>query len=190
MTRSPSPFKITICGLDELGDFCDARVSHVLSILDPLTPSPDAFGAYSEHARLELRFHDVVEDNIPGYDAPQRHHVEALLGFGKTLIAEKPDDAHLLVHCHAGISRSTAASALLLAQARPDWSSTEIVAEIGCVRSKAWPNLRMIEFGDELLGRGGSLIKAVRTRHHEMARAFPKVAEFMREAGRDRELDD
>ncbi len=97
--------------------------------------------------------------------------------------------AHLLVHCHMGISRSTAAAVLLLAEARPNSSATAIMAEIAKVRSKAWPNLRMIEIGDDMLGMNGDLVEAVRERHHQLARALPSVAEFMRENGRERELD-
>ena len=62
------------------------------------------------------------------------------------------------------------------------------MAEIARVRSKAWPNLRMIEIGDALLGRDGKLVRAVRDRHHQMARALPAVADFMRDNGREREL--
>src|SRR5271165_4374781 len=103
---------ITICGIDELPDHSAAGVTHVLSILDPGWPEPEAFGEYGEHARLELRFHDVIDD-VPslGYDAPQRRHVEALLEFGRAML-EEPAPVHLLVHCHAGISRSTAAASL------------------------------------------------------------------------------
>src|ERR1700739_771338 len=108
-----SPFKITICGIDELVDYSDARVTHVLSILDPSTPEPDAFGAYAEHARLELRFHDVIEENVPGSHSPHPHHIGALLEFGRDLIGRPPGETHLLVHCHMGISRSTAAALLL-----------------------------------------------------------------------------
>jgi len=184
-----SPFKITICGIDELVDHSDAKVTHVLSILDPATPEPDAFGAYGEHAKLELRFHDVIEANVPGYDSPQPHHIEALLEFGRDLIGRPPGEAHLLVHCHMGISRSTAAALLLLAEATPDRPAGEMMAEIADVRSKAWPNLRMIEIGDEMLGLKGSLVEAVRDRHHQMARSLPQVADYMRDAGRAREVD-
>ena len=184
-----SPFKITICGIDELVDHADANVTHVLSILDPTTPEPDAFGSYGEHARLELRFHDVIEENVPGYDSPQPHHITSLLAFGRDLMREPPGQAHLLVHCHMGISRSTAAALLLLAEASPHRSATDMMAEIADVRSKAWPNLRMIEIGDAMLGLNGSLVDAVRDRHHQMARALPQVADFMRENGRVRELD-
>jgi predicted protein tyrosine phosphatase len=184
-----SPFKITICGIDELVDYSNAKVTHVLSILDPATPEPEAFGTYDEHAKLELRFHDVIEANVPGYDSPQPHHIEALLEFGRSLIALPPGEGHLLVHCHMGISRSTAAALLLLAEAMPERPAKEMMAEIANVRSKAWPNLRMIEIGDHMLGLNGDLVRAVRDRHHQMARALPQVADYMRDTGRARELD-
>jgi predicted protein tyrosine phosphatase len=184
-----SPFKITICGIDELVDYSNAKVTHVLSILDPATPEPDAFGSFGEHAKLELRFHDVIEEHVAGYDSPQPHHIEALLEFGRDLIKEPAGEAHLLVHCHMGISRSTAAALLLLAEATPERPAKEMMAEIANVRSKAWPNLLMIEIGDRMLGLKGNLVEAVRDRHHQMARKLPEVADFMRETGRGRELD-
>lgn len=184
-----SPFKITICGIDELIDHSAARVTHVLSILDPGTPEPAAFGSYGEHARLELRFHDVIEEHVAGYDSPQPHHIEELLAFGRDLIGEPEGTAHLLVHCHMGISRSTAAAALLLAEARPEWSAQQVMARIADVRAKAWPNLRMVELGDAMLGRNGDLVRAVRARHRQLATALRQVADFMRDTGRSRELD-
>ncbi len=187
--QGASPFKITICGIDELIDHSDAKVTHVLSILDPETPAPEAFGSFGEHAKLELRFHDVIEEHVAGYDSPQPHHIEALLEFGRGLIKEPAGEAHLLVHCHMGISRSTAAALLLLAEAMPDRPASEMMAEIANVRSKAWPNLLMIEIGDRMLGLGGDLVQAVRDRHHPMARTLPQVADYMRETGRARELD-
>lgn len=183
-----SPFKITICGIDELVDYSDAKVTHVLSILDPATPAPETFSTYSAHAKLELRFHDVIEANVPGYDSPQPHHIEALLEFGHSLIAMPPGEGHLLVHCHMGISRSTAAALLLLAEAMPERPAKEMMAEIAGVRDKAWPNLRMVEIGDQMLGLKGNLVRAVRDRHHQMARALPRVADYMRDNGRGREL--
>jgi hypothetical protein len=54
------PFKITVCGIDELGDHCDVGVSHVLSILDPKEPELPVFGSFGEHARVELRFAQAI----------------------------------------------------------------------------------------------------------------------------------
>ncbi len=185
----PSPFKITICGIDELTLHAASGTTHVLSILDPETPEPEAFGRFNEHARLELRFHDVIEATIPGLDPPQPHHIEALLGFGRDMMRDAGPAANLLVHCHMGISRSTAAAVLILSAAQPDRPPADIMADIAGIRPKAWPNLRMIEIGDRMLGHRGALVSAVRERHREVARAQPLVVDFMRQSGRGRELD-
>jgi hypothetical protein len=58
------PFRTTICGIDELGDHCELGVTHVLSILDPDAPEPPVFGSFGEHSRIELRFHDVIEERL------------------------------------------------------------------------------------------------------------------------------
>ena len=155
-----SPFKTSVCGIEELAGHCGSRVSHVLSILDPNWPVPDAFGAYGEHARLELRFHDVIEEHNPDMIAPRQEHIADLLAFGRGLLDEPRDDAHLLVHCHAGVSRSTASMALILAQALPDVAADRIFAQVLHIRPRAWPNLRILEIGDALLGRRGELVAA------------------------------
>ena len=72
---------------------------------------------FAAHQRLRLEFHDVI-DECADRVAPARHHVEELLAFGRDALGSAR--AHLLVHCHAGISRSTAALALVLCQAWPE----------------------------------------------------------------------
>ena len=121
------PFQVTVCGIDELGSHCEAGVTHVLSILDPGWPEPEAFGIFDPHRRLELRFHDVIETE-PGCVAPESLDVEQLLSFGRDLTEAK--GAHLLVHCHAGLSRSTAAATLIVAQARPDRPAEEALQTV------------------------------------------------------------
>src|SRR5579863_1711298 len=107
MSTNLAPFRVTICGIAELDEHCAAGVTHVLSILDPEWPDPGAFDAFLPHRRLALRFHDIIEpapDRLP----PSRRDVEELLAFGRELGASPV--SHLLVHCHAGVSRSTAAA--------------------------------------------------------------------------------
>lgn len=181
-------FRTTICGIDELTTHSDVGISHVLSILDPPEPEPPAFGAYGEHARLELRFDDVIEEQA-GFAAPDADHIEKILAFGRSLRDESPGAAHLLVHCHAGISRSTAALTLILAQDRPDRPSAEILAEVLRSRDKAWPNLRMLELGDAALGRGGTLVAAVPAIYLFQLRRRPHLEQFFIDAGRRREVD-
>lgn len=182
------PFRITICGLAELGLHSGAKVSHVLSILDPEWPAPEVFGTYDEHAKLELRFHDIIEDEAEQLP-PQRFHIEQLLEFGRGLDREPVGEAHLLVHCHAGISRSSASMALLVAQAAPDRPAEKIFADILAIRPQIWPNLRIVEMGDALLERNGSLVAAVAGIYRHQIAKEPGLAQDFRANGRGREVD-
>jgi predicted protein tyrosine phosphatase len=182
------PFRITVCGLDELAGHREARVSHVLSILDPEWPVPEVFGTFGEHEKLELRFHDVIEEG-PGLVVPTVIHIEQLLAFGRGLGHEPATDAHLLVHCHAGVSRSSASMALLIAQAMPDRSGDAIFADILRIRPQIWPNLRIIEIGDRVLRRNGNLIAAAQSVYRLQIAQKPHLAEQFRSGGRAREVE-
>jgi predicted protein tyrosine phosphatase len=190
---APTSFRIAICGLDELADCHANGVTHVLSILDPGWPEPEALRLFDVHRRLKLHFHDVIE-TLPGWVAPERWDVELLLAFARNFggsgrqAGEEPTLTHLLVHCHAGVSRSTAAAILILAQRGPGRPAHEVVREVIRLRPRAWPNLRMIEFGDALLGRGGEIVAAV-GRHYRMALdREPRLAGAMIDGGRGREV--
>jgi predicted protein tyrosine phosphatase len=187
MSHTAPPFGITICGIEELAAHCDTGASHVLSILDPDHPVPEAFGAFGEHAKLELRFHDIVDER-PGLLAPGPEDVGRILALGRDLQAEPIQAAHLLVHCHAGISRSTAAMTLVLAQALQDQPAATVLELVHGIREKAWPNVRMIEIGDAMLGRNGTLVAATHTLHRLQLERRPHLAEFMEKDGRGREV--
>jgi predicted protein tyrosine phosphatase len=180
-----APFQVTICGIDELGFHWEAGVTHLLSILDPGWPEPEALGAFDAHRRLELRFHDVIEAG-PGWIAPERLDVEQLLSFGRNLTESR--GTHLLVHCHAGVSRSTAAATLILAQARPDRPAEEVLQAVVRQRSHAWPNLRILELGDALLDRRGEIVDAARAIYRRRLEREPWMIEQMIEGGRGREV--
>lgn len=185
MQNTQAPWGITICGIDELAGHCSLAASHVLSILDPEWPVPDAFGTWGEHEKLELRFNDIIAET-PGMIAPSADDVAALLAFGRDVVGSRA--SHLVVHCHAGISRSTASMALILAQAMPAVPADEILSTVHGIREKAWPNLRMIELGDAMLGRGGALAAATSRLHRLQLERRPDLAEYMSESGRAREI--
>ncbi len=184
MNSIAPPFGITVCGVAELEGHCSINASHVLSILDPDHPVPEAFGAFGEHEKLELRFHDII-DTMPGLLAPEPKDVAALLAFG----GDMSGATHLLVHCFAGISRSTASMAMILAQAMPDMAEDAVLAMVHGIREKAWPNLRMIEFGDAMLGRNGRLVDATHALHRLQLDVRPHIGDFMMGEGRQREVD-
>ena len=178
--------KQTICGLDELDQHGRGQVTHLLSILDPEAPEPPLFAFDPPQHRLTLRFHDVILPH-PDYVRPERADMEQVLAFGATLPAGDP--AHLLVHCHMGISRSTAAATALLLQAHPDLDEDEALAHIHSIRDKAWPNSLMMRHFDALLGREGRLMAALGRHYRKQLLANPRFAEPLRKGGRLAEVE-
>ena len=181
---------LTICGLEELDQHRAGGVTHVLSILDPDWADPEAFGAFDPHHRTILRFHDAIEP-APGLRLPQAGDVEAVLAFGEALAQDAAgrDEGHLLVHCHMGISRSTAAMATLIAQAHPGENEDRILARLREIRPQAWPNLRMMEFADELLEREGRLVSALGRLYKQQLVERPRLGDAIRRLGRSREIE-
>jgi predicted protein tyrosine phosphatase len=181
---------LTICGLEELESHGERGVTHVLSIIDPHLPDPEVFAGYRPHQRTVLRFHDII-DSYPGMVMPERRHVREILDFGHTLAedAKGRTDGHLLVHCHAGVSRSTAAMTMLLAQVHPDEDEDRLFERLVGIRPQAWPNSVMIDFADDLLGRGGRLAAALERHYHRQLERRPTLVEYMRTNGRAREVE-
>lgn len=179
---NPLPYKITICGLDELCQHGQAGVTHVLTILDPEWPDPKDFATYGPHRRTVWRFHDIIAER-PGMAPPQAGDVQAILQFGQDAM---PID-HLLVHCHMGISRSTATAIILMAQHRPG-REAEAFEHLWQIRPKSWPNSRMIRLADAMLGRDGTLAAAMRAHHARVAAAYPDFAALLRTGERAPEV--
>ena len=179
--------RITICGIPELAAHCEAGVTHVLSILDPAWPDPEAFKDFAAHHRVALRFDDII-GAVPGEVPPTPQDVALLLDYGREVMAAGPD-AHLLIHCHAGVSRSTATAALLLAQADPARPAAEILAGIAPLGPRAWPNLLILEYGEEALGRRGEIVPAVVAQYRRVLSVNPDFVRYIREKGRAREAE-
>ena len=181
---------LTICGISELPDQRERSVTHVLSILDPDYPDPEAFEAYDPHHRTILRFHDIISP-VQGMILPGPEHVEAVLRFGDEVATGHAGsvEGHLLVHCHMGVSRSTAAMLTLLAQTHPEEGEDRLFERLVEIRPQAWPNSRMIEFADGLLSRDGRLVDALRRHYGRQIQRMPRYAQIMRDLGRSREVE-
>lgn len=100
----------------------------------------------------------------PHLVVPAMHHVEQILELGAALLADAPADPQVLVHCHAGVSRSVAAAYLLLAlEDGPgqERQSYERLRQAWGSRLAPTPNAALVRMGDEALGRGGRLADEV-----------------------------
>lgn len=180
------PYGITICGLPELCRHAGRGVTHVVSILDPGHPDPEDFAAYGPHRRELWRFDDIVKES-EGMVLPGEREVEAVLAFGRRLKEEKVD--HLLIHCHAGISRSTATALILMVQDNPG-CERDAFAELARIRPQSWPNSRMLGLADAMLGRGGALSAALLDHLARMRRDYPDLARMIARYGRAHEVPD
>jgi predicted protein tyrosine phosphatase len=181
---------LTVCGIDELSAQRALAVTHVLSVLDPDRPKIDTFQTYGQHHRKTLRFHDII-DPQEGKILPTPEHMAAILRFGSDLVSSSTDreDGHLLVHCHRGVSRSTAAMLSLLAQVYPNGNEDQLFTRLRQIRPQAWPNSLMIRYADDLLGREGRLVMALRRHYNHQIKYDPNFVDWMRRHGRSRELE-
>lgn len=170
-----------VCGIEELHAAPLAAARRVISILDPAAPTPPQL-VNLRASLLTLRFDDVI---VTGgkYRAPARGDIERLLAFDRE---HQPGDA-LVIHCTAGISRSTAAFAILLAQRRPG-TEADIFNELRAVRPRAWPNSLMIALADEILDAGGRLNAELREHYKLQLRRYPDIGRMMIGLGREREI--
>ncbi|MSP76620.1 MAG: protein-tyrosine-phosphatase [Rhodospirillaceae bacterium] len=178
------PFKVTICGIPELPQHVGAGISHVLSIIDTHEPRPVVLDQYLGIDHELIRFDDIVAE-YPGFEACTQHHIERLLKFGERVHANP--SGHVLVHCHAGVSRSTAAAAILMTQFTPGNEEAAFLKLLE-LRKHGWPNTRMVEFADRLLDRKGALLKGLQAYRRALLDAKPHLSEIIRNIGRGHEL--
>jgi predicted protein tyrosine phosphatase len=148
--------RIHVCPLSAVPDViasCDA--SHLVTCLqdEVLVETPLAI-IPGNHMRL--RVHDIAEP-VEGCVAPSAEHVAQLLDFATAWDRMGP----MVIHCWAGISRSTAAAFIALCALNPE-TPEELVARLLREASPtAYPNRLMIRLGDAALGRAGRMVEAV-----------------------------
>ncbi len=114
----------------------------------------DAVDAAARHHRVHL--HDIREP-LDGHVTPSGDHVRGLVEFLKGWRNDEP----LLVHCWAGISRSTATAFIAACLHNPQTDEREIALGLRAASPTAFPNTRIVAFADELLNRGGRMTAAV-----------------------------
>ena len=96
---------IIVCGLGDVAATLAARrPSHMVTLLDPATMIATPGGLQAER-HLKLAVNDIAEP-AEGLVLPSEEVVRQLLEFGRGWDEAAP----MLIHCWAGISRSTASA--------------------------------------------------------------------------------
>ncbi|MBX6743798.1 MAG: dual specificity protein phosphatase family protein [Acetobacteraceae bacterium] len=145
-------FDLRITTLPEATDLLrQGWPAKAVSLICPGTPG---FACHGPH-HLLVHVHDIAED-LEGHVVPCRQHLLNVLDF----TADLPPGSRLLVHCIAGISRSTSmAIGILIARGVPWRAAWDMVA---AVRPCMMPNARIIRLIDEHYGLGGELSAQLR----------------------------
>jgi len=133
----------------------DAQVSHLVTLIngETLVPTPPSITP-DRHLRLDMN--DICEP-ITGLVLPCEDHVADLVQFALDWDRRAP----LLIHCWAGISRSTAAAYTALCAINPEASEALIATRLRQASPTAYPNRLMIRLADAALGRDGRMVRAV-----------------------------
>lgn len=112
--------------------------------------------AITAENHLTLSLHDIAEAR-EGMTPPGRAHVARLLGFARDWDRAVP----MVVHCYAGISRSTASAYIIAAALAPTREEAELARTLRTLSPSATPNPLLIAFADEMLGRQGRMVEAI-----------------------------
>jgi predicted protein tyrosine phosphatase len=133
----------------------DHEPSHVVTLLSPEHMIDTPQGLHPER-HLKLGMNDIADPSL-GDSPPHGDHIQSLLEFGRLWEASAP----LVVHCWAGISRSTAAAFILMCDRLDHVRETEIAAALRSRAPHANPNKLMVRLADEALGRNGRMVHAL-----------------------------
>lgn len=155
--RIMSPEAIYVAPLSLVGSTIeDARVSHLVTLIngDTLVPTPPSITP-DRHLRLDMN--DICEP-AAGLVLPCQEHVADLVQFALDWDRKAP----LLIHCWAGISRSTAAAFITLCALNPGADEFGLARALRRASSTAYPNRRLVALGDDVLSRSGRMIEAVK----------------------------
>lgn len=146
---------IIVCPLSRASEIArEHKPSHVVSLLDPGTNFPVLPGYDERHLRMPI--HDI-EAEADGMDALCDRRMRDILDFVGLWGRDDP----ILIHCYAGISRSTATAFITACAHNPNADEEEIALALRAASSTASPNRRFIALADAELGRGGRMSRAI-----------------------------
>lgn len=147
---------IHVCSLAALPDTVKATgASHVLTVMAKVDQvvRPESV---LEANHLKVAMDDITEQ-IDGFVAPCDSHIEQVLSFVRAWDRGAP----LVVHCYAGISRSTASAFAAVCALNPHRDEVAIARQIRAASPIASPNRLIVSLADKALGRDGRMLRAL-----------------------------
>jgi predicted protein tyrosine phosphatase len=147
---------IHVCSLSRLHETVEATgARHVVTLLKDVELVQRPCGISSEN-HLILGMDDITGP-LDGYVAPADEHVAMLIAFVRGWDRAAP----LVMHCYAGISRSTAGAYVAACALNPRRDERAIARKLRLASPTATPNFRIVALGDRALGRGGRMTTAI-----------------------------
>jgi predicted protein tyrosine phosphatase len=147
---------IHVCSLAALSDTVKATgASHVLTVManvDQVQRPESVLPA--NHLKVQM---DDITEAIDGFVAPSEAHIERVLNFVRGWDRSAP----LVVHCYAGISRSTASAFAAVCLLNPHRDEMSIARQIRAASPIAQPNRLIVSLADKALGREGRMLQAL-----------------------------
>lgn len=147
---------IYVCPLARLKETVEETgAQFVISAINPWSIPATPASVLDDH-HLRLAINDI---ETPHRDLvhPELHHIERLVTFAQKWAKSGP----LVVHCLAGISRSSASAFIVACALNQNVKETEIAQTLRKASASARPNRLMIRLADELLARKGRMIDAI-----------------------------
>ena len=147
---------IHVCSLARLHDTVrETGARHVVTLIKDvsLVHRPATVTA-ENHLLLDM---DDINEHIEGYVIPAETHVGDLLRFVRAWDRAAP----LVVHCYAGISRSTAGAFVTACALNPQRDEAAIARALRDASPTAMPNIRIVSLADRMLGRQGRMVAAI-----------------------------
>jgi predicted protein tyrosine phosphatase len=153
----PAPMPaLHVCSLARLHDTVrTVGASHVVTLINVNTPV-ERPPAIAEDRHLFIGVSDIVTP-LDGHVTPAEEHVARLIGF----LREWDQASPMVVHCWAGVSRSTAAAFIGACLLREQDDEARIAREIRRLSPSATPNMRLVALADDMLGRHGRMRRAI-----------------------------
>ena len=154
---------IVVCPLSRVTEMVALhQPQRVISLLNPDVPFPELGVLYTDR-HLRLAFHDIHEA-FGELRMPAPEHVHAVLAFLEDWDRTSP----LLIHCHAGISRSTAVAFIAACYANPEIAEHEIAVQLRRTAPLARPNEVLVRLADDALARNGRMVDATAATGREL----------------------